>query len=351
MSTTQGPLRVIVHGGGWTTNIGNAFLQMGACALVKAAVPGASVTLASALPRWFFLNAFQRPRRSFRQRCVSYFSRRCNRIVGWPQQPRPYRPDPGHAFDLIENADYDLLVVAGMVLCQEYIDVIGQSVRAAAGAGVKVLFLGVGAEHYTPEEVAAFAAFLEEVRPVGFLSRDDRSYDLYGGLVQGSLKGIDCAFFAPDAFTPHPLRLPEYVAAAFDFQEEPPLETRGRPIIRAHHDCFGPAPVRYLGRDRTIISDVPQDYLTLYANASEVHSDRVHACVAALAYGRPVRFYGNTPRSSLFEPVGALGIASKLTQLDADLVSERKMAQVEWTRARITEAFPQVLEGEREQHA
>jgi hypothetical protein len=54
----------------------------------------------------------------------------------------------------------------------------------------------------------------------------------------------------------------------------------------------------------TVVSDEPYTYLTTYANARLTLSDRVHACVAAVAYGRPAMLFAPTPRGSLFERVG-----------------------------------------------
>ena len=82
----------------------------------------------------------------------------------------------------------------------------------------------------------------------------------------------------------------------------------------------------------TLVSDIPHDYLALYANAEEVHSDRVHACVAALAYGRKARLYHPTLRGSLFEAAGAARIREELVQLDLQALAQKKKAQIEFVR-------------------
>lgn len=173
-----------------------------------------------------------------------------------------------------------------------------------------------------------FGDFVRQLNPIGFVSRDDASYEMFSGLVVQAYKGIDCAFFLPEAYSPLPLILSPYVVATFDSVPEPRLDLNGRRLIRAHHDCWGPPRRTYLRTGNTLISDIPYDYLALYANAEEVHSDRVHACVAGLAYGRRVRFYHPTPRASLFDPVKAVGIKERLVQLDMELLSMKKRAQV-----------------------
>ena len=59
--------------------------------------------------------------------------------------------------------------------------------------------------------------------------------------------------------------------------------------------------VSKLVKNGVIVSDNPMDYLLLYRNASEVYSDRVHACIPTLAFGNIARLFSNSPRIALFE--------------------------------------------------
>jgi hypothetical protein len=96
---------------------------------------------------------------------------------------------------------------------------------------------------------------------------------------------------------------------------------------------WGPLPERYLGQPDTLVSDIPEDYLTLYAQAEETHADRVHACVASLSYGKRARLYSSTPRRALFDKVGLSAVASQVSQIDMQRLQELKQAQVAQTRA------------------
>ena len=51
-------------------------------------------------------------------------------------------------------------------------------------------------------------------------------------------------------------------------------------------------------------SDYPLDYLFIYRNAVETHSDRVHACIPTLSFGNKAQLYSDSPRVALFENVG-----------------------------------------------
>jgi hypothetical protein len=152
--------------------------------------------------------------------------------------------------------------------------------------------------------------------------------------------GMDCAFFANAFFSPLKLDLAPYVAANFDMGEEPTfVETLGN-VVRTNHHAVGPVHESIFSRRNLMISDVPTDYLTVYANAKEVHSDRVHACVVSLAYGTPVQLYFNTPRSGLFDSVGvATTIGRELTVLNQERLNRIKEEQIQWTRRVITNYF------------
>jgi len=305
--------QILYYGAGWPTNIGNAFIDLGAMAILRRAAPNAQIAFASEMPRWFFWRASRESRR-FR------FSRTAK------------HPDMKDALDVASVTQCALVVFAGMAMCEEFITVNGPTVLALARRGVPALLLGTGALAYSDQEKNLFGGFLRQIRPIGFVSRDDRSYDMFADCVPRARRGIDCGFFLPEAYATPPLVIPAYIVAAFDSMPEPALNLRGRQLMRAHHDCWGPPKKDYLSADNTLISDIPYDYLALYANAEEVHSDRVHACVAALAYGRRARLYSQTPRGSLFGPVDAERIRDDLVQLDLQLLAEKKRAQVEFVR-------------------
>ncbi|MDR0307494.1 MAG: hypothetical protein LBI42_11745 [Chitinispirillales bacterium] len=83
-----------------------------------------------------------------------------------------------------------------------------------------------------------------------------------------------------------------------------------------------------INKYRTHISDIPEDYLTLYANATAVHSDRVHACVVALAYGNKARLYNNTLRAALFKKLGIANIRDTLCILNSEVLANHYEQQI-----------------------
>jgi hypothetical protein len=79
---------------------------------------------------------------------------------------------------------------------------------------------------------------------------------------------------------------------------------------------------------RHLISDFPDDYLHVYANAARTFSDRVHACVATLAFGGEAQLFSASDRSHLFERAGLGNIKEKPVRLDIDSLKSEKEKQL-----------------------
>lgn len=312
-------IRILYYGAGWPTNIGNAFIDLGALALLHAAAPNAQIAFASEMPRWFFS---QVPRE--------------HRLL--PRMANAGNQD--NALDVASITECDLAVFSGMAMCETFIRINGPTILRLRGRSVPILLLGTGAETYSSQEQSLVECFLRDVDPIGFISRDDRSYEMFSGAASLSRRGIDCGFFVSESYTPFRLALPEYSVLNFDTTPEPELKVHHRLVIRTHHSCWVPIPAKHLRDENTLISDIPYDYLTIYANAEEVHTDRVHASVAALAYGRRTKLYHATPRGSLFDAVGADGIRQRPVQLDMQVLEDKKNAQIISVREIINAMMP-----------
>jgi hypothetical protein len=225
--------------------------------------------------------------------------------------------------------------------CEEFVRVNGPTILKLRERGVPVLLLGTGARLYTPEEKKMFSAFLERVQPVAVIARDRETYEAYADTVERTVAGIDCGFFVSMAYGPVAVDLPPFVVANFDAGEVPNIDSGGREIIYTHHDCWGPIAEERKTKPNTLISDLPYDYLTLYANAECVYSDRVHACVAALSYGRKAQLFHSTPRGGLFAAMGAGDIRQTPVQLDPELFQAKRAEQIRVTAGLIREALEQ----------
>ena len=132
-----------------------------------------------------------------------------------------------------------------------------------------------------------------------------------------------------DFFNPTPLNIGRFEVHTFDKIPDPIKSSTVDKVIRAHHSAWG---IRnsYFKEENTLISDRPEDYLNLYASAEITHSDRVHACVAALAFGKKCRLYYETRRAQLFNEVGINinKIMEDVVSVDQKELTKKKKAQI-----------------------
>ena len=285
---------ILYYGGCWPTNIGNSFIDIGAQKALELAYPHAQIHFASEFPVWFFKQEKLR----------------------------------SNTFSIADLIDIDMIVVSGMVCCDEFIDTEGATLLKAAARGIKILLHGCGQLNYTTEETSRFKGFLQKLKPISFISRDSVTHKNLSSACESSFDGIDCAFFLPNAFNQAQFSLKDYVALNFDASPEPNLNL-GNNIIRTHHKCIGNLPQSWFKGHNKFISDIPDDYLNIYANCKEIHSDRVHACIAGLSFGNSVKLYSDTPRAYLFEKVGCSGVQKELVKMDLAYLDSLKSNQIE----------------------
>lgn len=314
-------MKITYYDSGWPINIGNAFIDMGSVCAMRQAAPQAEIYHASEMSKW----------------------------LPWVNQI-----DASAAFDVAEVMETDYLVVSGMTLCDEFIEVQGPALRSVAARGVKIVFSGCGGYLYTPDEIDHFKRFLGEIKPYAFVSRDRVSFGHFKDFFSVSYDGIDCAFFVSEAFKPAKLTIKDYVVFSFDHEPLPQIDTEGRPVIWTWHECFSVTPpsfqrdqnhgvlsskwpfwrplrqrVREVYKRRPMMtSDVPDDYLHLFANAHATYSNRVHACIPTLAYGNIARLYTKSPRSYLFERAGVGEVLKTPVRLDQAFIAKEKAAQI-----------------------
>ena len=316
-------LKIGCYIGSWPQNIGNAFFDLGARAILNAAFPGAQFYNMGGAVHWMF-NA------SALHHKESMFGRRGCNMLKKLDIISTYGNN-SNSFEIGEVAEVDVLVFAGMSMCREFVENNGRTFLAAAKRGVAVLGLGAGGSCYNDDEVRSVSEFFNSLPRAGVITRDDDTFDMFSGNIKHVVKGIDCAFCLPEYFTPPRLALPAYDVENFDerFITPPTIDHGGRMVIYTHHDLWGPLPRKYISKSNTMISDVPEDYLSLYSQVNTTYSDRVHACVASLAYGNKARLYSSTPRKALFKKMKLEAITSTEVSLNMDLCQELRQIQIQ----------------------
>lgn len=314
----------ILHcGGGWPTNIGNAFIDFGIRYLIKETLPNSEVYFASNAMNWVYHK-------------YGNSKRKVNFI------------DVGG----VTKADF--YVFGGSMLNIDWFKDHLKLFSVLVKNHSKVIMYGVGGHNTYPDnEINEVRRYLKKLDVFIFISRDKKAFENYHDLAEYSYDGIDCAFFLNDAFIPAKLDLPEYVVFTFDKMAEPNIEIKEK-IIRTHHSPWRFSSNRIFSKwdlkmsianiilrqtniikKNDMLSDLPDDYLNLYGNCKATYSDRIHACVATLAFGNSARLYSKSARSLLFDRVELSSIRSNLVSLDREKIEKEKKKQTEF----LTEVF------------
>jgi hypothetical protein len=355
-------LRIALTSGHWGQNIGNAFFNIGGRWVLEQVFPGANLTFILDQPGY----------RTFH-----------NKNSG----------NPPHDFGILKYLDVDLLVLQGPLLADSFPLLWRDTLQALKDRKVKYGFLSTALFRHTDAEIEVNRKFLKEFPPAFLSTRDTNTYETFKDLAPVSYDGIDSAFFVPKACEPPKLTCPPYLVMNFDRWPEPRididsnppregsqdfifegktwhldmpktftkmadknkylsyiaafLDTRhlpnalgGRQVLRTEHRVNPFISRKVYLRPNVVCSDEPWTYLTVYANTQLTVSDRVHACVATLAYGGPGVLFAKTSRARLFDRVGAGKILREVVQLPPEALEAQRRAQIDFLRAKLSGLFP-----------
>ncbi|MEN1681141.1 MAG: polysaccharide pyruvyl transferase family protein [Planctomycetota bacterium] len=353
MSDQQRPVVALVYGF-WGQNIGNAFFNVGGKWIVEQMFPEHDVIEIQDQPGY----------RTFH-----------NQAKGNPKR------DAG----LLDHVDAEYIVLQGPMLTGTFRALWEPTFKKLHERGVKVVLLSAAFFHYDDEEINSARDFLKQYPPVLISTRDASSYEHVKDLAELTYSGIDSAFFAPKAYRPMPLDIEPYITINFDQYPEPNLtvapseaELKGsfdktftalgrawgakQPglqkrfsragqwqcylgalidfrklppriadhlVIRPDHRVNPHITWKVYNQPGVVAHDEPYTYFTVYSQTQLTLSDRVHACVATLAWGNPAMLYHPTPRARLFERVGLDTIREQPVTLDQDYLESERTAQIE----------------------
>lgn len=315
--------RITLVAGSWSSNIGNAFYNLGA--------------------EWLLRELGYE---------VSFF----------PESPR-WKEDLEKSYDPIGDLETDLVVLAGPCLWRRLQYVYEGTFEKLYRRGIRVGYLTGGMAEYSESEADEVARFFERFPPLFISTRDQLCYDLLAPRVQCPIhSGICTSMFLNDAHPPQPLDRDPYVVFNFDQREpevevnemgrmsiigkkakRPPLVVGGKEIIRLINLSIDEGYRQIYQRPNSYHSDLPQGYCSILAHADAVYSERVHTCATALIYGGRAQFLTVSSRSHekrklLFERVGIPGIFDGLVSLDMDYVGREKDAMARFLRVVISGA-------------
>lgn len=118
-------------------------------------------------------------------------------------------------------SDMDYIIWSGPMMGIAYVEGWKAVLQKAETIGAKVIFLSAGGNQYTYEEVEAVRKLLAPFHLYALFSRDYETYESYRDLFEYSYNGICCAFYIPEFFKPWKLDLEPYVVFNFEQYREP----------------------------------------------------------------------------------------------------------------------------------
>ncbi len=342
--------RVALVSGFWGQNIGNAFFNVGGIWILEQLLPDLGIAFIQDQPGY----------RTFHDQS---------------------KGNPENDFVFLKELDIDYIVLQGPLLTNNYGKLWEETFRALTQRGTQIILMGAAFFKYTDEEKTAAKAFVERYPPVLISTRDPRTYEVVKDWGIPAYNGLDSAFFAPKVYAPLSAAKHDFITFNFDRFPEPtitvhprgsapiganfeefdhawflktasvqqwwsmkgkamayvghlldrrklPEEILGLRIVRPEHRSNPHMTYKVYQHKNAVASDEPYTYFTLYANTRLTLADRVHACVATLAYGNPAMLFTPSPRSALFERVGLPEIRNRPCRLDMDWLEEERQKQL-----------------------
>jgi Polysaccharide pyruvyl transferase len=318
-------MRILVENSSWN-NIGDGFYQFSLFYLLKKMFPQRQVA---------FLNA--PTSRSFRvsQRFAT------------------------NVFDPELIQDGELYILSGPILNSTFVRDYGRLIRGLTARGARYALISV---HGGADSKPELARFFAQHPPVILASRDRATYEVYqdsafptyDGVCTASLVSLTCE--VGDIIADKP-----YVAASFYAGYEPPFTvsedatgnvsevdgvqgwqpakhwgvrrhfeflTRKYPvsvgryeIVRPVHDIAYKFSHLNFARSNSLLSYNPLVYLSIYKGASLTVTNRLHAALPTLSYGRPVVYVGKTARNGALDRLGLEGYQGKLTRCEPSVIA------------------------------
>ncbi len=347
-------MKVAYVAGYWCTNIGNAFFNLGADYVLKRIFGANNVNA-----------VFDHPAGIIRS--------------------QKHQGNPKRSLSIIEHTEIDIIVLLGPVLSRDFLKIWSEALITLSKKGTKYMILSCGFMKYSDKDVQEIKSFFEQYPPLLVTTRDREAFNLLNDCNFKIYDGIDFAFFLPEAHSPCSFDYQSILALNFDKIFEPRIRVSNElpekydfvfdnkywcmsfnkliTSIGRKTDRFSDALVYALSvfpaKDRSMVlddyniirtdhrftpffknkvfrysnsfvSDIPNTYLDIYANSRLTLSDRVHACVATLAYGHHAMLFSRTKRSKLLDRVGALSIYTEPTQIDVKKLAEEKNSLIDW---------------------
>lgn len=328
-------ITILLVGGYWSTNVGNAFYELGIMYVFNC-VDGAKLIRTTD-----------------------------SQTISWSMWNSPWA-SPFNPYEKCDIEEVDYVVIAGPMMALKYLRTLEPFLKRCKERDKRIVFISAGGNKYDQNERSQVRSVLKGIIPYALITRDHETYLSYFDLFMHSYDGICFASFIPEFFEPWRVEMAPYIVLDMESNSEPefietnvsddrsflfnnkywklkkPIRSIKRvwprqktigskifedyDIVRPKNTCFRPSVGWYKGNN-IFLSDIPEDYLNIYANACACISDRVHTCVASLVLGRPTLFLGNTARQALFESLigdDAKRLSKEFVRIDPHQLEQKR---------------------------
>lgn len=351
---------IAIMAGKWSTNIGNAFFNLGAEYILRECFPDAEIKLLS------------------------------DQSSYWNLYPMRYRKEPKYSLKYNNFINPDYIVLQGSLLTRQFPGIWGEAFEYYKKNNIRVILLGVGQFEYTKKETIICQEFLKKYPPYLFVSRDRETFENFKKYAIYAYDGLDNAYFLPKFIKPFPHRMPPYVILNFDKTPEPhiykskiledietgcckTIEFKGEKwhikfsatqlklaekvgksyqyiasllglgatkqekvdnyiIIRTDHQS-NPLLIKKMFRGpNSFCDDIPYSYINLYAQTELTLTDRLHAALVTMAYGRPAMLFSKSGRVRILERLEVNNITRNPQMLDLKLLGQELDAEINYIK-------------------
>lgn len=285
---------------------------------------------------------------------------------------RAFRPGrfENNCFDVRTWTEADHYVFSGPIL-RGFTAHYGDLIKRIFEKGATYSLISVHSNAFDAE-IPNLRAFLTKYPPTAIHTRDHTTYGKIGDLARPSIDGICFAFFVShldDIPTLSP-SVP-YICSSFHSMKEPQLFANGASkdtsfteaqvsfevakgripwkldrhldfsrthqatlgrwkVVRPVHGLY-PFPYLVFSRPNSYITYNPLNMLAIYKYCDGVVTDRVHAGVAALSFGRPVRIVPVDTRFDLFSHAPIKRVEG-MFEIDEPALKEQYERHASWIR-------------------
>lgn len=316
----------------WIVNVGDGFIGMGAHEVIRQALPNANIYSSSGFSQMAanWVAAGQ----------AANFSGPFGLGKKFEWKRRNESDIPSKFANMSEFVDVDLAVLPGCVLYPNVYEMYKPALKKLKREGSKIVLLGVGSQSYSQSTKKYIVNELEDLEPEAIIMRNKNGYEEYKNELNDVFLGVDCVFFIDDAHEPLDSDR-KFITATFDRTEEPSFSST-YDVVRPNHNPFGYTKpfssdlknfikrhISKFEKHNTFVSDRLEDYLFLYKNTEETHSDRLHACIPTLTYGGKAKHYYDTPRAGTVNHLVEGDFNNELTTIDDEKLERMKNKQVD----------------------